>query len=290
MSRGSVAHIFEDMNQPKYLTVAEALAERIAAGRLQPGSVLPSEAELATEFGVSKSSARNAINHLASAGMIRVIHGRGSFVKLPPRRIERNSAARYEFEKSRVLNTHEDRLSTGAVEFDTGLEASDLEFSAEYQKVPATDEVALTFGVDRGTDMLERTYLTGHRGENPLSIVVSLMPYNQAARNPMLLDSSNEPWPGGTLHQLATLGIEVADITDVVTARMPTISESRLLDMDLGTPLLVIRKLARSTEGEMVDHTSVLLPGDRTQAAYDIPLKPWPDDWTDHVAVIDADD
>lgn len=290
MSSGCTALKFEDMSRPKYLTVAEALAERIATGRLMPGAVLPSETELATEFGVSKSSARNAINHLATMGMIRVIHGRGSFVKLPPRRIERNSAARYEFEKGRALQSHDDRVSTGAVEFDTGLEASDLEFSAEYEVIPASDEMALTLSVDRGTDLLERTYLTGHRGENPLSIVISLMPYDQAARNPMLLDSSNEPWPGGTLHQLATLGIEVAEITDVVSARMPTISESRLLDMDVGTPLLVIRKLAKSVTGEVVDHTSVLLPGDRTQAAYDIPLKPWPESWAESVDVVDVDE
>ena len=82
----------------------------------------------------------------------------------------------------------------------------------------------------------------------------------------------------------AALGVSI------LSARMPTISESRLLDMDVGTPLLVIRKLAKSVTGEVVDHTSVLLPGDRAQAAYDIPLKPWPENWAEGVEVVEVDE
>ncbi len=278
------------MDKPKYLQVAEALSEQITSGRIQPGEILPSEAQIRDKHGVSIGTVRKAINYLATRGQIRVIHGRGSFVKLPPRRVERDSAARYEFEKAQVIRTEEDRRATGAVEFDTGLVASDLEFTAEYKTIPASDDMAIAFGLPRGADMLERTYFTGHSGEGPLSIVVSLMPYNQAAQNPMLLDASNEPWPGGTLHQLATIGIEVAEITDIVSARMPTISEAKILDIETGTPALIIRKVARSTEGATVDHTTVILPSDRTQAAYSNPLKPWPEDWQTIDETVSGDD
>ncbi len=41
----------------------------------------------------------------------------------------------------------------------------------------------------------------------------SWLVYDLVASNPDLLDPSNEPWPGGTQHQLSTVGIELARIS-----------------------------------------------------------------------------
>lgn len=274
---------------PKYLTVAESLAARIESGMLQAGDHLPSEADVAAEFGVSKATARNAINHLSQLGMIRVLHGRGSFVRALPRRIERDSGARYELEKARVLDGLDQGSPVGAIELDAGLSA-EPHAKAEYKVESADPDMARAFGLAIGAPLLRREFHMGYLGEPPISIVVSHMPYEQVAQSPALLDASNEPWPGGTLHQLATVGIEVASITDVVSAQMPTMTEARVLDMEPGTPLLVIRKVMRAADdGRIVEHSRVALPGDRAQTAYPIPLKPWPEGWTDRVEVIGDD-
>jgi DNA-binding transcriptional regulator YhcF (GntR family) len=45
---------------PKHQEVADALRQRISAGKLSTGSVLPSEAALSNEFDISRDTARKA--------------------------------------------------------------------------------------------------------------------------------------------------------------------------------------------------------------------------------------
>ncbi len=56
------------------------LADRIRDGTLAAGAKLPREADLMTEFGVSRTVVREAISRLQAAGMVETRHGIGSFV------------------------------------------------------------------------------------------------------------------------------------------------------------------------------------------------------------------
>ncbi len=60
--------------------VASTLERRILEGSLKPGDRLPPERELATELGVSRPSLREAIQKLASKGMVQSRQGGGTFV------------------------------------------------------------------------------------------------------------------------------------------------------------------------------------------------------------------
>jgi DNA-binding FadR family transcriptional regulator len=60
--------------------IARELVARIEGGALRVGSVLPSEAELAGEFGVSRPSVREALSALQFAGYIEPRRGRGTLV------------------------------------------------------------------------------------------------------------------------------------------------------------------------------------------------------------------
>ncbi|MEY4736936.1 MAG: hypothetical protein RL302_1255, partial [Pseudomonadota bacterium] len=51
-------------------TVASELEARILDGSLKPGDLLPSERELAVELGVSRPPIREAIQKLASKGLL----------------------------------------------------------------------------------------------------------------------------------------------------------------------------------------------------------------------------
>jgi len=61
--------------------IAQALREDIAAGRFQPGERLPNETALAERFGVHRHTLRQAVRSLAESGYVRVVHGRGTFVR-----------------------------------------------------------------------------------------------------------------------------------------------------------------------------------------------------------------
>src|SRR6188472_1573851 len=81
-------------------------------GPPRDGDALPSDAELCTEFGVSRMTARNAMQRLADEGLVMRVPGRGSFVAEPPthRRADRLLTFSREMERrgrrprSRVLN------------------------------------------------------------------------------------------------------------------------------------------------------------------------------------------
>ncbi|WP_193139654.1 MULTISPECIES: FadR/GntR family transcriptional regulator [unclassified Meridianimarinicoccus] len=65
------------------------LAEGIAAGRLARGEKLPSETALATEYGVSRPTVREALARLREEGMIASRRGSGAYVQDAAERITR---------------------------------------------------------------------------------------------------------------------------------------------------------------------------------------------------------
>jgi GntR family transcriptional repressor for pyruvate dehydrogenase complex len=71
--------------QAAYRQVAEQLRDQIVTGALASGTRLPSEAELAKLFGVSRSTVREALRLLASQHLIDTTRGvaGGSFVSSP---------------------------------------------------------------------------------------------------------------------------------------------------------------------------------------------------------------
>ena len=68
-----------------YERIAERLRERVIVGDLQPGERLPNESALATDFGVSRATVREALRVLAAQNLIRTAKGAGggSYVTLP---------------------------------------------------------------------------------------------------------------------------------------------------------------------------------------------------------------
>lgn len=70
---------------PAYSTVAARIRGRILSGELEPGARLPSEPELSAEFGVGRSTVREALKVLASQNLITTTRGvtGGSFVAVP---------------------------------------------------------------------------------------------------------------------------------------------------------------------------------------------------------------
>jgi GntR family transcriptional repressor for pyruvate dehydrogenase complex len=60
--------------------IAEQIRSSILAGEFSPGEKLPPEHKLADVFGVSRPSVREALNILASAGLVMSYQGGGTVV------------------------------------------------------------------------------------------------------------------------------------------------------------------------------------------------------------------
>jgi GntR family transcriptional repressor for pyruvate dehydrogenase complex len=65
----------------RYEQVAAQIQELIASGALRPGDRLPPERELATKFGVGRSSLRDAIRTLEVMGIVESRQGSGTVVR-----------------------------------------------------------------------------------------------------------------------------------------------------------------------------------------------------------------
>lgn len=71
--------------QPSYVQVASQLRSLILGGKLTPGERLPAEADLAGQFGVSRSTTREALRLLAAEGLVETRRGvtGGAFIVHP---------------------------------------------------------------------------------------------------------------------------------------------------------------------------------------------------------------
>jgi GntR family transcriptional regulator len=80
MRRSALARV---PGQPLYSRFEELVRERIEAGDWSPGSAIPSERDLSTEFGLSRATTRKALDRLVAEGILRKEPRRGTFVAEP---------------------------------------------------------------------------------------------------------------------------------------------------------------------------------------------------------------
>jgi len=94
--------------------VAGMLREKIQRGELQPGDRLPSEADLAAHFEITRMTIRNAIQDLKNEGLVVSEHGRGVFVRAAPpvRRLASDRFARAHRERGKAAFLAEE-VNTG---------------------------------------------------------------------------------------------------------------------------------------------------------------------------------
>ena len=65
---------------PVYIRIRRRIEERIERGIYPTGSMIPSENELAEEFGTTRLTIRSAVDELVRRGQIRRVRGKGAFV------------------------------------------------------------------------------------------------------------------------------------------------------------------------------------------------------------------
>lgn len=69
---------------PIWKTIADTLSAEIAGGHYLAGDRLPTEAALATRFGVNRHTVRHALAGMAQAGLVHARRGAGVFVAATP--------------------------------------------------------------------------------------------------------------------------------------------------------------------------------------------------------------
>jgi len=93
----------EDSTVPLYFQLITLFKRQIHSGMLKPGDMVPSEGQLCAQFGVSRSTVRQALNQLVEENLIIRRRGKGSFIA--SQKLNRNLNHLYSFS--------EDMLSLG---------------------------------------------------------------------------------------------------------------------------------------------------------------------------------
>lgn len=246
--------------RPEYLQVADALRAAIREGEWPPGSVMPSEPELASRYGVTRAIVNRAVSVLRTEGLVRPERGRGTTVNELPV-IRREAVARQR------RDIREAGQARGA--FDGELRRLGLtpRSDVEAGEVPAPGPVAALLGVDEGAPVLARRRRM-YADDIPVQLATSYLPLDIAAGTPL---ASTDPGPGGTYSRLADLGHAPAYYTETVRVRPPDDDEAQFLRMDPDQRVITIQRTARTTAGRTVEVNEIALPAHQWELVYDWP-------------------
>src|SRR5699024_9651158 len=210
------------------------LRDAITAGEWAPGDPLPTTSDLRLRYGGSTPLVSRAIQQLKAEGLVTGVSGGRTRVRVHPVHVRRHNE-RYHQEKATAQLSEAERAATGVAELDTGMSVNDVHKDLPtYDVVHPPADVAVELALDAGAYVVRRKYVRQHAEGAGVSTATSYLPYELVSPNPKLLDANNEPWAGGTIHQLSTVGIEIDQITDYVTATMATTDEQAEQDIPPG--------------------------------------------------------
>jgi len=207
----------------------------ILAGLTQ-GDPVPAERELATRFGVSRETVRQALHELLVEGRIER-RGRGTVVS-QPKLVQRLSlrsyteaAAAHGRAPGRLLVTWEELPVTAEM--------------AEALDVPADDEVM----------HLERVLLAD---EQRIGLESTFLPKRRFAELAATFDPTTSLYAA-----IRAVGISFGSAVERIETVLPSPREAALLDSTTAMPMLLLHRRSVDTEGRPIELVRALYRGDR---------------------------
>jgi GntR family transcriptional regulator len=213
---------------PRYYEIEQTLRARIAT--LDPDSPLPSDAQLCEEFGVSRMTARNAVQRLVQEGLVYRLPGKGTYVAGSGAHREASNLTNFTKEMRRRGREPSSRL-------------------LERERLPATELEARRLQLDDESSVvsIRRIRLAD---DEPVAIEHAVLPVTAANA---VMEADLE---GGSLHEALVAGGLVPTRGHATIGSEPAEpDEASLLDVPSGWPLLVERRLIVDQDGKPLELT-----------------------------------
>ncbi|MET9418966.1 GntR family transcriptional regulator [Streptomyces klenkii] len=252
--------VSRDSGKPRYLQIADDLAQQIRANVLAPGEQVPSEADLMDRYAVSQGTVRKAMTELRATGLIETHHGKGSYVKNRPP-VRRKSSDR--FRRSHRLAGKAAYLAEAE---QAGSKASVRVLYVGPVEAPA--EIAERLTVPVGAKVLARRRLYFSDGI-PTEEATSYLPWDVAKDIPELFEEN--PGGGGIYARLEEHGHQLKELAETVRVRLATKQETVALSLSPGSPIIHLTRNAESEAGRVVEVCDTIMAADQFVLDYRIP-------------------
>jgi len=219
---------------PLYYQIYLLYRQRILSGSLAFGDKLPSESVQEKTYGVSRITAKRAMDELAREGLVTRGRGRGTTVSYA---MPRSTVA------ADFSGLMENLIAIGA---STTVEV----LSFDYVAVPAYVGDAL--GLEPGATV-QRAERRRSRDGRPFSFIVTFIP-EEIGRSFDRDDLTDQP----ILSLIEKSGHSIADAEQSVTAVAADALTSVILDVPSGAPLLRVNRTVRDADGRPVQYIEVV--------------------------------
>ncbi|GAA3732719.1 DNA-binding GntR family transcriptional regulator [Spinactinospora alkalitolerans] len=218
-----------------YDRIRSDLETEIVSGAWPPGTRVPTEAELARTYGVSRVTVQRAVQELVQRGLVVRYRRRGTFVaRAAP---ERN-------------------LLRLAGPLSTGPEIEGRHVVSEARVIPARDAAADLEGIEPDTPVVQLRRVKLDVAERPIATELAVIPF---ALVPRLLDEPLEDLT--TIGYFRRTGVPVHSSRMYVEPRLLSEEEAALLDRPPGIPVFRLRRHIRLADGRPAEvFESTLLP------------------------------
>ena len=233
-----------------YHQILLELTERIESGEIGVGDRLPSEADLVAEFGVSRTTARRALDELRRQGLVRREPGRGTFLASP--RLRSNLA---------YLHSFTEEIERWGYTPGVWLVCQEERLAGE--EVAAWLEV----GVGERVLFVRRLRLADGR---PIFVCDSYLP---VTRFPALGDADYGSVSLSRLFEERT-GRSIERARQWIGADTATPDVAELLEISPGVPVLKIRRVTSVTGGEPVEVVEAFFHPERYQHYNELSTQP----------------
>lgn len=238
---------------PLYHRIYLVLREQILDQKFDPGVPMPSELELASAYSVSRVTLRKTLELLEREGLILRQRGRGTFARPP------TGAGAVQADIS------------GLVENLVAMGLSTQVKVLEFDYVATPPDVAAEMGISAGTIAQRAVRLRSLRGK-PFSYAVT---YVREDIGRTFDAESLTKTPLLRLFEMA--GVMIAGAAQRVSASAADYAVADLLGVDVGAPLLCIKRVVRDKDGTAIERIRALYRPDMYEFELNLTLGEGPD-------------
>ncbi|WP_197356086.1 GntR family transcriptional regulator [Streptomyces clavuligerus] len=236
---------------PPYMQVIAHIRDQIDSGELRAGDLIPSDRNIAQEWGISRATAQKVITALKAQDLVEAVQGSGTRVRAAADHLHRSG-------RDRAASVRR----TGRI-YTAGEYARIV--SAELAPAPA--DVAEVLSVQEGAAVIRRIRITYNAENQPISASTSWYDGNLAAAAPKLLKTERIK-EGSWAYLEEQTGMTAVYGQDRISARMATEQDAQLLGIELPAAIKEARTILRDANSVAVEY-GVSINGNGRESIYD---------------------